>query len=533
MSKNWDVIVVGAGMAGLATAIEAADNGASVLLLDREHGGGASALSGGIVYAGGGTHVQQSEGYEDTPENMFNYLREEVEGVVSDETLMRFCEQSRDNLKFLEDNGAKFKGGVPPYKTSYPTDDHYLYFSGSEAAYPFKEKAVPVPRGHRMVAKGLGSGKALWNAVFESALAKGIEYVPMARVEELIVEQDKVVGVKFMVMEDEGIKAGLHKFIIKNTGKLSNFFPDALRFVTAPAHAIFNANAVEAEARGSNVVLTAGGFIYNPEWVEKYAPIFRDINPLGTPNDDGLGIKLGMDVGGTVDHMDKVTAWRFITPPPAWLKGVAVGMNGKRIVNEDVYGARLGNFMMREHDSKGWLIHDSETWKEARSQIFSHTQIFQLMQALAMFTIGHKRAGSLEEIADKIGVDKRAFLETVRAYNDGVRSGEGDPAGKGPENSAVLENAPFYAMNLEADNAMYFPLPGLSLGGLVVDEATGEVQNADGEAIEGLYAAGRNAVGVCSNSYVSGLSLADCVFSGRRAGKHAATKTSDAKSVGA
>ena len=86
-------------------------------------------------------------------------------------------------------------------------------------------------------------------------------------------------------------------------------------------------------------------------------------------------------------------------------------------------------------------------------------------------------------------------------------------------------------MNLGADNAMYFPLSGLSLGGLVVDEATGEVQNGEGEAIQGLYAAGHNAVGVCSSSYVSGLSLADCVFSGRRAGKLTATKSSDAEAV--
>ena len=62
----------------------------------------------------------------------------------------------------------------------------------------------------------------------------------------------------------------------------------------------------------------------------------------------------------------------------------------------------------------------------------------------------------------------------------------------------------------------------LTLGGLVVDEDTGQVRRADGSVIDGLYAAGRSAVGVCSNSYVSGLSLADCVFSGRRAGRHAA-----------
>jgi len=62
----------------------------------------------------------------------------------------------------------------------------------------------------------------------------------------------------------------------------------------------------------------------------------------------------------------------------------------------------------------------------------------------------------------------------------------------------------------------------LTLGGLVVAEETGQVRRADGTVVPGLYAAGRSAVGLCSRSYVSGLSLADCVFSGRRAGRHAA-----------
>lgn len=61
----------------------------------------------------------------------------------------------------------------------------------------------------------------------------------------------------------------------------------------------------------------------------------------------------------------------------------------------------------------------------------------------------------------------------------------------------------------------------LTLGGLVAAEDTGHVLRPDSSPIDGLFAVGRCAVGICSHSYVSGLSLADCVFSGRRAGKHA------------
>jgi 3-oxo-5alpha-steroid 4-dehydrogenase len=62
----------------------------------------------------------------------------------------------------------------------------------------------------------------------------------------------------------------------------------------------------------------------------------------------------------------------------------------------------------------------------------------------------------------------------------------------------------------------------MTLGGLAVNEKTGQVLGEDGSVVPGLYAAGRNAVGICSRQYVSGLSIADCVYSGLRAARHAA-----------
>jgi 3-oxo-5alpha-steroid 4-dehydrogenase len=74
------------------------------------------------------------------------------------------------------------------------------------------------------------------------------------------------------------------------------------------------------------------------------------------------------------------------------------------------------------------------------------------------------------------------------------------------------------AVDISID-AKLMPLPTLTLGGLKVDEETGGVLRADGAAVPGLYAAGRTAVGICSDIYVSGLAVADCVFSGRRVGQ--------------
>lgn len=148
MSSNYDVIVVGFGAAGAAAAIEAADSGARVLVLDRGYGGGATALSGGIVYAGAGTTEQRAGGYDDSVDNMAAYLRQEVGDAVSDDTLARFCRESPALIEWLKAQGVEFRGGpVSSYKTSYPTDDFYLYYSGNEKAYPYVQHADPVPRG--------------------------------------------------------------------------------------------------------------------------------------------------------------------------------------------------------------------------------------------------------------------------------------------------------------------------------------------------------------------------------------------------
>lgn len=262
--------------------------------------------------------------------------------------------------------------------------------------------------------------------------------------------------------------------------------------------------------------------------VKEHAPLFQKISPLGTPGDDGWGIKTGIAAGGAVSHMGNVTAWRFLSPPSAFIEGVTVGMNGQRITNEDLYGATQGNVMMREFGGSGWAVYDADNWRKARKQIMSQTQIFQKLQVLYLITLGHKTARTLDGLAAKTGVDASGLRATVAAYNAGLASGAGDPAHKAADVCHPVRKAPFYAFNISVVNAPFYPIPGLTLGGLRVDGQTGEVLHRDGGVINGLYAAGRTAVGVCSNSYLSGLALADGIFAGRRAGEHAAALASSA-----
>jgi 3-oxo-5alpha-steroid 4-dehydrogenase len=523
--KEYDVIVVGFGAAGAAAAIEAADRGARVLVLDRGYGGGATALSGGIIYAGGGTQEQLDGGYTDTIENLRAYLKQEVGDAVSDETLDRFCADSPGLITWLKEQGVEFRGGpVSSYKTSYPTDDHYLYYSGNEKAYPYSSAAQPVPRGHRVLAPGMSSGKILFERLSASAKAKGVEVMTLARVHGLITHEGRVTGVRYRAMDPEHPNARRHAALTKATAKPGTWMPGLVEGAVAKAERLWADGAHEGEAYAPAIILAAGGFIHNREWVHTYAPKFTKISPLGTAGDDGTGIALGLDAGGTTDKMGNVTAWRFLAPPSAFLEGLTVGADGRRIANEDLYGATHGNVMMREFGGAGWAIYDAQTWRKVKKQIRSQTQVFQRLQLIYLFTVGHKKSRSIDGLAHKNGIDRAGLRRTVDAYRQGLADGTGDPACKDPDLCAPMTTGPFYSINISAASSMFYPIPGLTLGGLVVDERTGAVAHREGGVVPGLYAAGRNAVGICSNSYVSGLSLSDCIFSGRRAGAAAAAK---------
>lgn len=109
-----DVLVVGVGPAGVCTALGSAeDKSLQVIAINRGEGGGASRLSGGVLYMGGGTRAQKEAGVDDTPENMANYLTYETGNIVRADTVRRFAEASVHFQDWLE-NTAPGLADRPP-----------------------------------------------------------------------------------------------------------------------------------------------------------------------------------------------------------------------------------------------------------------------------------------------------------------------------------------------------------------------------------------------------------------------------------
>ena len=129
-----------------------------------------------------------------------------------------------------------------------------------------------------------------------------------------------------------------------------------------------------------------------------------------------------------------------------------------------------------------------------------------------------KKKNNLIDLAKVYNLPAGSLSEEIEKYNQAAQSQSPCEFGKSATDVQEL-NGPFHIMDISIDSKLA-PLTTLTLGGLIVNEETGEVLNQDNEEIKGLYAAGRTAVGICSNIYVSGLSIADCIFSGRRIGQH-------------
>jgi len=539
-----DLVVVGYGGAGVAAANQARDGGLEVIALDRYEGGGATKMNGGIIYAGGGTWVQKDAGYDDTPEEMFKYLSRELKNVVTDDTLRRFCQSGPETIEWLEAHGVKFKAKAFPTKTSYPSPEYYLYHSDNSLLKRFRTDKRPSPRGHKVVVDvgntPVGAGIGIFMPQSEAAEKAGVKLYGQCDVRQLVMDnKGRVIGVKArrvppgtpahkaLVAAQRAMNKWL--LIIPNSAPGGNVTTALGKYYARKAAKIEATASVDFFVRArKGVCISSGGFIFNDAMVKRYAPNYVGVMQLGTPADDGSGILLGHSAGGVMTEMGQVSAWRFINPPKPWAKGMLVNAKGKRFVDEASYGADLGRETMRPgNDGIAWLILDSKLWNEAKRSLKNDNLMsFQKMPAMMSITFGSKKAPTIGALAQKIGVDVGGLAETLDAYRRAYRGEQADPFEKDSADMDELLEGPFYALNMYGVNALN-PMPSITVGGLLVDENSSLVMRDDGSTIPGLYAAGRTAVGLCTYLYLSGLSAGDCIFSGRRAGRHAADQTID------
>jgi 3-oxo-5alpha-steroid 4-dehydrogenase len=465
-SDEVDVLVIGFGIAGGCAAVSAATAGARVLVLERAAAaGGTTSMAGGHFYLGGGTAVQQATGHADSPEEMYKYLVA-VSREPEHDKIRAYCDGSVEHFNWLEDLGFQFERSYFPGKAVIQPNTEGLMFTGNEKVWPFKDQAVPAPRGHKVPVPGdTGGAGMVIDLLLKRADELGVQIRYETGATALVVDDDGVVGVAWKHFNDTG--------------------------------------AVRAKA----VVIAAGGFVMNPDMVAEYTPKLAE-KPfvLGNTYDDGLGIRLGESAGGATKHMDQVFITAPAYPPSILLTGIIVNKDGKRFVTEDSYHSRTSGFVMDQPDSAAFLIVDEEHLERPEVPLVPLIDGWE----------------TVEEMEAALGIPQGNLVATLNRYNEYAARGEDPDFHKLPEFLAPQDKGPWGAFDLSLGKAMY---AGFTVGGLATT-VDGQVQRDDGTVVPGLYAAGACASNIAQDGkgYASGTQLGEGSFFGRRAGAHAASR---------
>ncbi|MFV0276541.1 MAG: FAD-dependent oxidoreductase [Parahaliea sp.] len=461
-----DVLVAGFGIAGACAALEARRAGGDVLVLERASaGGGASALSSGLFYLGGGTAVQEACGYRDSADNMYRFMLASM-GWQDAALLRRYCDDSVEHFDWLEAQGVPFERSEFKGKAVFLLGTEGLLATGNEKVWPYRELATPIPRGHQAQGEGESPGNVATSALLRRCATEGVRSLCDTWVTGLIID-------------DEGRVCGLRA---RHAGR-----------------------DIHCLARRA-VVIATGGFAMNPELVRRHWPaISPTAEALGGPYNDGSGIELGVAAGAATDAMSGFIATASIYPPGQLIKGIIVNRWGQRFVAEDSYHGRTAAHIIEQSEQRAYLIVDAE--------IFAYPEIE---------TAGHRLVDGFESVTEMeraLDMPAGSLARTLSAYNTAAAVGEDPLLFKHRDWLKPLDQAPYAAFDISFNRSSYLYM---TLGGLKINQHA-QVVDERGLPIGGLYAAGACTAHIpkSGHSYASGMSLGPGSYFGRVAGRQA------------
>jgi tricarballylate dehydrogenase len=427
-----DVVIVGAGLAGLVAAIEARAHGADALVLDklpdparwnavgplpggvgndtwRSGGGGLARFESDVLVgllAGGSDELAAGR---DPADILVERHLERGEGEINVELLRTYCHRIFEDCRWLRDD------------IGLPYDDG---------------------RGRNV--KGVGIGLFKW--LHKTALERGVRMMFATRVESLLIDAGGTVGGVRVLAEGERFE------------------------VTAPA-----------------VILATGGFQGDREMLAKYTgrELTEDITTVGSPDNTGDGHRMALEAGAIMQHLDvchiRTTDIFFGQGPSRYLLhiyplGIYFNRNFERFVDEGVEDSdTIANAIALQPGAIAGLIFDDKARRRFAEEYDAYPRREQLICT----------ADSIAELAEKMHVSPESLCRFVDAFNASVK----DERATGPNlpktRSALrIDTPPFHG---------FYPVrPALNhtLGGVVVDGASTQVIDANGRPIAGLFAAG-------------------------------------------
>ncbi len=486
---KYDVVVIGAGNAGLNAALAAQELGARVLVLEKApeylRGGNTFFTGGGFrfVYNGlddirslipdmseeeaAGIDVgqyPQSKFYED--------IMRVTEGLSDPELLQYLVTESFPTMKWMQKNGVTF---VLMYsRQAFKINNIFKFWGG-------------------MIVESVGAGKGLIDKLFELAQKREIDVLYDTGATKLIVDSKaRVVGV---------------------TVKGPNGYSDI------PC---------------KSAVLGCGGFQANPEWRTRYlGPGWELAKVRGTRFDTGDGIKMALDIGAQpFGHWSSCHSvqWDLNAPPfgdrvvadlfqkHSYPLGLVVNVHGKRFVDE---GADFRNYTYAKYGRE--VLFQPQ---RAAFQIFDDKVRHMLRDEYNIPQVTTFKADTIEKLAEGMDIDKDGLVKTIEEYNKSVMENKTfNPAildGRGTKDLPLpksnwaqrIDTPPFYGFAVTCGITFTF-------GGLRIDK-NAQVQDLSDKPIPGLYAGGELVGGIFYYNYAGGSGLTAGAVFGRLAGTSAA-----------
>lgn len=544
--EEYDFVVVGSGGGGMAAAITAADSGLSAVVIEKGRKfGGSTGISGGGIWVPNNPTLR-AKGHDDSRDSVRRYLDRLTEGRVPAARLDAYVDHGPAAMELLGQSRWMRFFWVKGYADYHPEYDGGRPLGRSIEALPFdtrklgpderfqRPNSLKGPLGLWITAKDyrdLAMVKRTWRGRWASVVAAWRVSSNVVRRRHMATGGRALVARLRMALKDAGVPLRLRT-------PMSCLVVDDTNTVTGIV-ATHEGREIRIRAR-RGVLLATGGFDHNQEMRERYLPDGgRAIHSAGAVENVGDGIVAGQSIGAALDFMDDAW-WMPSVHHPAGATiplvsercippSVIVNAAGRRFTNESSPYVNFVHDQLEGGHVPAWFVMDTK----ARAR-YPFAQILPGMPfPKAFYENGTvHRAGTVAELAEKIGVPAESLAETVERFNGFARTGKdtefgrgdsaydryyGDPTLKNP-NLDEIDKAPYYAIRIEVGDLG-------TKGGLVCDEHS-RVLREDGSPIQGLYATGNTSAPVMGAEYAGpGATIGPSIVFGYLAARHAASAT--------
>ena len=488
-----DVVIVGAGGAGMTAALTAADQGLQVLVLESQ-----DAVGGNTVKSTGGMNAAKTA-YQD--KNTFA----ENAGV---EKQLKAAEGYADNqavaalAKTVSEQYAAYQAAPEGYFDSVELFELDTIIGGNGLNNPALV--------HTLASQSESSIEWLGSVGIELHNVASFGGASVKRIHRPVDENGKVLSVGAYIVPrlEAACKAKENITILTNTTADEILLDESGAAIGV--HAVGKSgNQVVVHAKA--VILATGGFGANLPMVASYQPSLDGFMTTNAAGAQGQGITMAVKAGADTVDMDQIQIHPTVQADTAaliteGLRGdgaILVNAEGKRFIDEVGTRDVVSAAEIAQPGSFSWLIVDQKMADAStviqgyikRGTDFCHT------------------ADSYEALAEEIGIPADAFAATMNDWNQKVAA-KADPDFGRVSFANPLDTAPYYAIKVTADVHH-------TMGGIRINEST-QVLRADGTAITGLFAAGEVTGGVHGANRLGGNAVADIIVFGRIAGQSAA-----------